>query len=349
MHWQFHYPTRIGFYPPDYEYRGLGGSEAVLVLLTRALAELGHHVEVFNCCYRPGVYDGVRWRMTWELPTEHRPDVAVVVGFEEGIWLDTSGAKHHVFWMLNDQTRGVARFHEAFGDMGKVVVASNAMRRRLKQANIHCAVEEIMHPVEVDRYVTSKPRQTAVLFSSMPDRGLDVAFRIWPEIRARKPEAEMWVTSGLKLWGRLNSEAEEAWKRVIATHGLPDGVLIFGAVPRDVLVELQQTAWCNLYPCRFPEMFCVSAAESGAAGTPVICTASEALLERVTHQRSGVLIPGEIEDEVVQAQFIEETSALLEDGARRERLACAAIDEAKVMEPLTVARAWEQIVSRTAA
>jgi len=61
MRWQFHHSKRNTFYPPDYESPGLGGSEASLIVLTRTLASRGHSVEVFNCCYKPGVYDGVRW------------------------------------------------------------------------------------------------------------------------------------------------------------------------------------------------------------------------------------------------------------------------------------------------
>src|SRR5262249_50096755 len=86
MHWQFHYPKRNSFYPPDYEDPGLGGAEASLVLLTRALAARGHRVEVFNCCYRPGAYAGVRWRMCWELSDAPTPDVAVAVRFDEALW-----------------------------------------------------------------------------------------------------------------------------------------------------------------------------------------------------------------------------------------------------------------------
>ncbi len=90
MHWQFHYPKRSSFYPPDYEDPGLGGCEGSLVLLTRALAARGHDVEVFNCCFRPGSYDGVAWRMSWELATATTPTVAVAVRFDEALWPATS-------------------------------------------------------------------------------------------------------------------------------------------------------------------------------------------------------------------------------------------------------------------
>ncbi len=52
---QFYYPKRLSFCPLDYETPKLGGSEASLVLVTKALAERGHKVEVYNACWQPNL------------------------------------------------------------------------------------------------------------------------------------------------------------------------------------------------------------------------------------------------------------------------------------------------------
>ncbi|MFJ6217280.1 glycosyltransferase family 4 protein [Streptomyces sp. NPDC092296] len=345
MRWHFHYPKRNSFYPPDYENPGLGGSEASLVLLTRALAARGHQVEVFNCCYRPGIYDGVTWRHTWELPSAPSPDIAVAVRFDESLWPADSKAGQHLFWMLDDRTRGPAAFADAFRDRGgRVVLASHAMQHRLDTAQVDVPTALIPLPVETHRYTRSvEGRANICLFASMPNRGLDVALSIWPRIRAAVPDAELWVTSGWQLWGFTNSESDDRWQQLLGGRALPDGVRLLGARPRAELIDIQQQATLTLYPCRFPEMYCLSAAEAAAAGTPVITSAIDALTERVHHDRTGLLIPGDINTPAVQNAFVESTAALLTDPAHRNTLAHAARKSAQPLAPERIAAAWEAL------
>ena len=73
----FVYSKRYSFYPPDYLDRGLGGAESTLVLLAKALAKLGHNIEVYNCCFKDGTYDGVVWKSLWKLDQNKRFDVVI--------------------------------------------------------------------------------------------------------------------------------------------------------------------------------------------------------------------------------------------------------------------------------
>ncbi|NBM14467.1 glycosyltransferase family 4 protein [Streptomyces sp. GC420] len=346
MRWQFHYPKRTSFYPADYENPGLGGCEASLVLLTRALAARGHHVEVFNCCYRPGTYDGVTWRMAWELDSAPAPDVAVAVRFDEALWPAGSKAGHHLFWMLDDRTRGPAAFADTFRDRGgRVVLASQAMRQRLDIAAVDIPVHLIPLPVETSRY--NQPiadRAPICLFSSMPNRGLDAALALWPRIRAAVPDAELWVTSGWQLWGFTNAESDDRWHQLLGGRPLPEGVRLLGARPRAELIETQQQAALTLYPCRFPEMFCLSAAESAAAGTPVITSPMDALTERVHHNHTGILIDGDINRPETQNAFADAAIELLTNPARRTALGHAGRSSSNHLAPDHIAAAWEDLL-----
>ena len=82
---QFYYPKRLSFCPLDYETPGLGGSEASLVLVAKALAERGHKVEVYNACWQPNIYNGVAWKGAWEIDNAPNPDVFVAVRFKSAI------------------------------------------------------------------------------------------------------------------------------------------------------------------------------------------------------------------------------------------------------------------------
>jgi len=345
MHWQFHYAKRSSFYPPDYDSPGLGGCEASIVLLTRALAARGHQVEVFNCCYRPGTYDGVTWRHTWELPDAPAPDVTVAVRFDESLWPPGAGAGRHLFWMLDDRARGPAAFAGRFGPVGgRVVVASRAMRGRLAAAGVTIPVTTIPLPVEVHRYTApAAGRAPACLFASMPNRGLDAALAIWPRIRGAVPGAALWVTGGWQLWGFTNSEADDRWRQVLGGRRPPPGVRILGTLPRAELIEIQQQAALTLYPCRFPEMFCLAAAESAAAATPVITSPVDAMTERVEHGRTGLLIPGDITSAPVQDAFASAAIDLLTSQDRREAFALTARASVRALAPDDIAAAWETL------
>lgn len=347
MHWQFCYPKRTTFYPPDYETLGLGGSEASLVVLTRALAQRGHTVEVFNCCYKPGDYNGVRWRMLWERDQAKPPDVAVTVRFEEALWPQHTRAGAHLFWMLDDRSRSAAAFADRFADHhGVVITASQAMTRRLANTAAARISTQISLPIEIDRYdQAGGDREPICLFTSMPNRGLDVALKIWPRIHTAVPDAQLVVTSGWQLWGYTIAEAEDRWREIIGNAALPHGVHVLGALPRNELIRVQQSGWLNLYPCRFPEMFCISAAESAAAGTPMIASAIEALTERVRDGETGTLIDGNIDNPATQDKFVDSTVTLLTDPAMRCRFAQAGHRHVVECEPGRVAQRWETIAT----
>ena len=341
MHWQFHYPKRLSFYPPDFEDPGLGGSEAALVLLTRALASRGHTVEVFNCCWKPGVYDGVSWRPTCELPTSCAPDVAVAVRFEEAIW--SSHARRNMFWMLDDRPAGANAFFTRYGEAGTIVVSSSAQHLRLRDLDPRAHVTRSPLPVEVSRFNPHHEREKACLFCSMPNRGLDVALRIWPEIKRRIPGASLWVTGGWELWGYCRAEAEDRWQEILEKSPISDGVTIFRALPRPRLIELQQKATLALYPCRFPEMFCLSAAECSAAGTPMVTSAMEALTERVKDGETGILVPGPIDSPAVQEQFVAHAVTLLTDPSTWQKYSSRSREIALHYEAEGVAQNWEAL------
>jgi glycosyltransferase involved in cell wall biosynthesis len=348
MYWQFLYPKRIAFAPPDYEDPGLGGSEASLVLLSRELARQGEDVDVFACCYSPGVYDGVTWRLVPELDdSPRRPDVAVAVRFADAVRSTPNLAGCNMFWMLDGHTQGAEKILGSRGpERARVVTASAAQERRLQAVGISDHFTRIPLPVETARYQGRESGDAlACLHSSMPPRGLERLLGMWPAIRAAVPQAELWITSGWDLWGYSAEETADRWHDAIGDGPLPDGAQLFGSVTRQRLIELQSLASLGLFPSRYPEMFCLAAAECQAAGTPVIASDLEALSERVVDGRTGVLVPGRIKDPAVQRVFVEETVRLLEDGPLRERLGRAAAQESLNLAVDSVASRWRGVAS----
>ncbi|MBI5767649.1 MAG: glycosyltransferase family 4 protein [Verrucomicrobia bacterium] len=339
MRWLFHYPKRIAFYPPDFDFPGIGGSEASLILLTRALASRGHHVDVYNCCWKPGTYGGVHWHLNSSISDAQQPDVAVAVRFEEAI--HPCNAAKNLFWMLDDRASGACLFASTIG--GIVVVSSDAQRNRLVEAKCKAEQVNIPLPVEIQKYSPLQPKERACIFCSMPNRGLDIALNIWPHIRNACPDVELWITSGWELWGYTIAEASDRWRQIVGGSQLPPGTRLFKAVSREHLTALQLRASLFLYPCRFPEMFCLAAAECSAAGTPLVTSSIEAMKERVQHGQTGILVNGDIGNPNVQREFVDQTVALLNDENRLNeyRQNCRKLALRCSLEE--VATAWERV------
>ncbi len=343
--WYFYYPKRISFYPLDYWQSGLGGGEGSIVLLTEGLARAGEHVEVFNCCYRPGIYNGVTWRMDWEIDHAAPPDVLVSVRFQESIRPELV-ARKRIYWMLDNRSEGTAQFIKRFGSSGgKVSVASKTICELLLKRQIDGPIQDIPLPVERTLYDANLERHLACLYCSVPNRGLDILLLIWPRIRDVVPDAELWVTGGYQLWGYSHEEAQERVSSIVGSHPLPDGVRMFGVLPKRQIAELQASCALMLYPCRFDEMFCLAAAECSAAGTPIITSARGALQERVVDGVNGILIPGELESAQTQQRFVEATVKLLRDPTERQRMSLAAKQLTSDLTTDAVVAKWKALVS----
>ena len=71
----------------------------------------------------------------------------------------------------------------------------------------------------------------------------------------------------------------------------------------------------------------------------------DALSERVEHESSGVLIPGDIDIDAVQQSFITQTVQLLRDHGRRDRYSNAARKSAAVLDVDVVAGQWERLLA----
>jgi len=342
-YFQFYYPKRISFGPADYEQPGLGGSEISIVLLTSALAALGHKVDVFNSVWKPGVYSGVKWRGAWEIEESPAPDVFVAVRFKSAII--NRKATHNLFWMLDDRCDGAIAFSKLYPDE-PVILASDAMIGRLKHSNFSGKIKKIPLPVEVDRYIEApKPSWSHIcLHTSMPNRGLIELLKFWPIIYEQVPYAELFITSGWELWGYTEEEARDRVKQTLGTSYEQKGIRFTGVLSRSELINLQCKARLGLFPSFFPEMFCLAAAEMSVAGRPIIVSEYEALAERVVDEKTGFSIAGDIRSEEVHKTFVNHTVKLLKDDKLVDMMGLNASKNKFEFSPASIAKQWELLI-----
>ena len=161
----------------------------------------------------------------------------------------------------------------------------------------------IYHPLNIDSYLPqktpSKESNTVVFLGNIiPVKGFHILARIWPKIIKEKPDAKLIVIGSGKLYNRNQKLgkwgiAEESYEASSIRPYLSnkDGKVIesvefLGLVP-DKNPILQQADVGIVNPSGKAEVFCISAIEFQAAGTPVISAPKGGLLDTIIDKKTG--------------------------------------------------------------
>jgi glycosyltransferase involved in cell wall biosynthesis len=328
--------------------RGVGGAEMGLINLAEALAARGNDVTVWNSPPHETIVNGVHYR-----------DVA---GFDHRAWRDVFvlfrnpmrdvrhlrnvNARIKVFWSCDQFTEGNYAA-DVFPYVDRVVTISTYHSQYFNTRyglpiERTTPIDLMVRTWEYARDgIERMPR--AMLYCSVPDRGLAHLLRLFPRIRERVADATLWVTSDYSLWGEGIAPCNERFRR-----NLPDGVIFFGKVPRHKLVELQMQASVMAYPNTavggLYELFCLSAAECQVAGCIPVTSSRGALTTTVI---GGVLIDGEPGCGNYDDMFVEAVSAFLSQttddlAAYRDVLRQLARER---FGPERIVRAWQQVLA----
>ena len=281
----------IGIVPPDIYTRGVGGAELSLMTWAEVMASRGHSVQIYNDPKFPGVYDGVRYlpRHGFMPKSDHRD---VLIAWRSPFHLlkeSEAGIKIH--WSTDQQTVGdFARDILPYVD--KVVTISPFHTHYYsRRYNPHRTfpMESIHHidlGVREQDYASNmgEKQRELMLWSSVPDRGLDLLLRVWGEIKKNVPESRLVITSDYTLWG-----GRAVGKRIHAAKWArySDSVTYLGAIPRRELVELQQKAGFSLGSFTYDELFCIVSAEAQYTGAVSITSDKGAL---PTTNKGGVVL-----------------------------------------------------------
>jgi glycosyltransferase involved in cell wall biosynthesis len=137
------------------------------------------------------------------------------------------------------------------------------------------------------------------LYSSSPDRGLDLILSLWPRVREQLPDAELLYcySSVYDSVAEKNPKIKQFRDRVRELAEQP-GVTNLGSLTQPQLAKvMQQTAvWLapsynTVHDQKFYETYCIGAVEAAAAGCCVVVSDWGALPERVEVAVNSVVIP----------------------------------------------------------
>ena len=264
-----------GVIPADMHLRGVGGAELALLTWAEQMAARGHSIAVYNDPRTVGELNGARFLpRRWFDPGGDRD---VFIAFRGGNhFLEDRVAPVQVFWSCDQYTTGDYDT-DVFPFVDLTVCISPYHVAYFKEhypSSTTCPLVHIdlgVRTWEYDFKVAKVPGQA--IYCSVPDRGLDIVARLWPQVMARVPTARLIITGDYRLWGAPHA-GDGRHRAMLAP--LP-GVDYRGKVPRKELVMLQKQSDIMFYPCTYDELFCIAAAECQVAGAVPVTTSQGAL------------------------------------------------------------------------
>lgn len=277
---------------------GIGGSEYSLLTLCEAWANAGHKVRLYNDPVSPvSVFSQYR---ICEFDHREQRDILIIFRSPNPKAI-VANADLKIWWSCDQFTIGDFKTFRPHVD--KLVGISEYHSQYFKEHyDIHDMIV-IDLPVRYQDFDVIKdvPKiKNRMIYTSVPDRGLQHLWVMWPIIKRDIPDATLVITSDYRLWGcntPNNGQHVSQWARY-------DGVEFIGAVPRERLLREQAQAELLLYPSLYDtaELFCVSVAEAQALGVYPITSDWGAL--KTTNM--GTIIPGRADQANFRQNFITE-------------------------------------------
>lgn len=351
--------------PESISTTGIGGSETAAVCMARELVRIGHSVTVISDCPGDGLHDGVRYvpyRKALENTQAFGSDVMVVSRQAETILGDWN-TKAAFLWVHDIHVGSPSpRLAQAFLRYDKVFCLSDWH----KQFFLSCypglpsdQIKVTRNGIDVDRFAKEPEKKgNRLIYSSSPDRGLEVLLGLLPAIKDKVPDVKLDIFYGFTTWKSMaDRSGDEAYKRqandleALLKKRTDEGLVNYhGRVNQQVLAEAFLGAKVWGYPTAFTETFCITALEAMAAGCVPVTTSLAALSETVKH---GILLQPPNTSEVYRHDFVNAVVGLLtNEPARREKAEAARSYATKSCGWDGVAREWsvmfEEMLDRKA-
>jgi glycosyltransferase involved in cell wall biosynthesis len=266
---------------------GIGGSELMAIHMSEGLAQLGHHVTIYNSCGHKAVINGVVYQPTANLSQHQGCDVLIVSRY--AYFLDSIPAQKKFLW-IHDVVAQYAT-PELIKLADKVLVLSEWHKQNVMKVN-QVPEDKIIitrNGIDLNRFQPTKKEQFRCINSSSPERSWRTLLDCWPEIKRRVPGASLHLFYGFEdlLKSKDNIPLVEGLKKKIEELASSD-VYYHGRVNQEELAKefMKSEVW--LYPTLFLETYCIGAAEAQAAGCRMVTSNLAALNETVG--KKGTLI-----------------------------------------------------------
>jgi glycosyltransferase involved in cell wall biosynthesis len=328
----------LGVIPDDIYDRGVGGAELALLTFAPMLAAAGHAVRIYNDPKISGPHEGVEFlNINQYVPREERD---AVIAFRSPNPMLAASKGRKIFWSCDQFTVG-----DYMIDIVPVVDHTVVISQRHYDYFVDAYLwpEDKMTVLDLGVRTweySDAPVKTIgqMIYCSVPDRGLEILHKMWPEIKRRVPLASLVITADYRLWGVPQAGNE---KHVAMWAGQQD-VHFLGMIPRKRLVQAQMTSEIHAFPCLYDELFCIAAAECQVAGAVPVTSNMGAL---TTTNRYGLQVKGNPRDEAWQEAYVNRLVGLFENESLLEGYSDLCINGGRTdFNWETIIVAWEGIL-----
>ena len=291
--------------PKTIKKNGIGGSETAVWEMGRRFAKMGHRVRVFGDCpgRLEGVFEDVEFLyydkcrdLTCDVFITSRQPHIVDDGFN-------IKSKIKLCW-VHDIHCGSGLNHERALKIDKFLCLSKWHK------DFFLAQYPYIHPdqvivtrngIDLSRFesndsIIRNPHKG--VYSSSPDRGLEIAIKSMPKIRERVPDAELHIYYGFKNWeisAKLANSKDQMeliqYLKILIEEHEEHGVVFHDRLDQDTLAKEFMSAGVWMYPTWFSETSCITAMEAQAAGLHIVTSPIAALNETVGDR--GTMIEGD--------------------------------------------------------
>ena len=336
----------------------LGGSESACYYLARALARLGHRVQVF--CNTEAVrcddVDYLPLGLFQQYVSFTTHDVCIVQRTPELLSGHVRSRFTAVWCHDLALGRSESKVRGTSWNYDKLFVLSDFMRTQYQQ--VYGLPEELVYQtrngVDLDTVervrmrIAGKAKRNplSLVFSARPERGLDILLgEIMPRILEHEPAARLFISS----YHNPVDHLQEFYSHCDALAArLGDRVVKLGSLNKEQLYEVYQTAGLYLYPtpskiaADFDEVSCLSLMEAQACGLPIVTSARGALPETMA-PGAGVLISDEIHTEQYYKAFAHAALRLMRTPEEWQAASAAGLARAQELGWDEVARNWSAL------
>jgi len=345
----------------------LGGTHSSLILLSEELAKLGHEIFIFcNCKNKQGLFNGVNYidiNKIVKFAKDNDIDVLVTVA-SESILKARIKAKKSIAWLHNDYSpywdnelsdiaSQISYYMGVLAD--KVITTSKWQSEIIKNVfkipENH--IKKIPLGVNLDFFNNQVERNSKkIIYTSVPDRGLDILLKIFPRLRKEIPNLELHAFSSFKTWGKDDKKYTEIEEEIFSLANQED-VFLHEPISINLLAQELSSSYLCLYPSHSStenyfnaETFCLSVLEAMTAGLPIIASNRGALSELIINEKTGVLIDAEPYSQDYQEKFILEALKILKDENLWKNYSSLAREKAENYSWSKIALKWDSFLKK---
>lgn len=317
------------WHPMDIAQVGLGGSETAAWRLAERLAELDYTVTLYGHFATEGCVKDVILRDFKTFDPSH--PYKAVVAFRDAQMFDRKLAAEHTVLWLEDVAGGEGITPERMENIDYVYAVSQWHHDNVIEQYPWIDTEKVVacrNGIHLPFFTDGEQpeRELRVLYTSSPDRGLDILLEVWPRVAEQVPGVKL--QHAYSRWYDLVADAAPG----ISTHrqrlrGLEEaaGSERLPSQGQKALAQLMRSSRVWVAPsyfspakAKFNETSCISAMEAQAAGLAVVASNWGALAEtvKVGAKLDGDPVSDEYKDKLVSAIVSALTSDTIAAGAQ---------------------------------